>query len=874
MTVETHSLIVRLPGGADRLPPGVLCWRRTAASPESVRAVARREAARPMHPAAAPVRRVLVTAGDVADLVIVADRNAVSRSRLEQGFEQDFEQNLDVVAAPWAATAPAATAVSWGQGVPGQARSFETVPVTGGEREFLAAAALVLACYEARDRVTFAVVPGADAEARLVTAEVSGRTVADLLAPPVVTTAGEAVLGVVVTSCDGPDEYVAHHRPPYPVTAHVELGGATIVRVRWSFTDLVHPATARRFADQVSRLAGRLGQVAPDLDAGRLDLLTSAETAEVLRLGDGGARPPGEQVVARRFREIAVRRPGAVALCDGTEQWTYARLDRESGAMAAGLRAYGVGPGVPVGICLDVGAALVVSQLAVLKAGGTYVPMDPGHPADRLRYLADDARLRLVIGSAATFPDAGAMTVVEPAELGREPAGPEPPAADDGARAAYVIYTSGSTGRPKGVVVPQRNVCALVDAVRDDLRLGPDDTWTLFHSSAFDFSVWEIWGCLLTGGRLVLVPYWTRRDSDEFYDLLVRERVTVLNQTPSAFAQLVRTDERRRGELALRLVVFGGEALNVRMLAPWFARHPSATCRIVNMFGITETTVHVTSETVTPSAVSSGSRSVGRALPGWSVSVRDAHGRVLPPGVPGEIVVGGAGVATGYRGRPGLTAQRFVAGGTTAGDRVYRSGDLGRLHPDGRLDHLGRLDHQVKVRGHRIELDEIRSVILDLPGVREAAVRFRAGDDGDGRIEAYAVLEGATTEQVLEACRRILPGYMVPSSVTALAGLPMTANGKVDMSALPDPAVAPAPAASQEGDDALAGRLSAIWAEVLKADVAMTTNFFTAGGTSLGVVRVLARMQERGLPKVPVRQFYRNSTLAQFVDLVRTTIDG
>ncbi|WP_143343260.1 AMP-binding protein, partial [Crossiella equi] len=263
---------------------------------------------------------------------------------------------------------------------------------------------------------------------------------------------------------------------------------------------------------------------------------------------------------------------------------------------------------------------------------------------------------------------------------------------------AYVIYTSGSTGRPKGVVVPHRNVLALVAATRPEYALSTADVWTWFHSSAFDFSVWEIWGCLLTGGRLVVVPYFVSREPDRFAELLAAEGVTVLSQTPSAFTQLLTVDHHA---LSPRLVVFGGEPLDARVLLPWFDQHPGS--RVVNMFGITETTVHVTHQTLDRSLALAATRSVGPALPGWHLLVLDPEGRVQPPGVPGEICVGGAGVATGYLGQETLTAQRFRWNEHT-GSRLYHSGDLGRLRPDGRLEHLGRIDSQVKLRGFRIEL--------------------------------------------------------------------------------------------------------------------------------------------------------------------------
>ncbi len=348
--------------------------------------------------------------------------------------------------------------------------------------------------------------------------------------------------------------------------------------------------------------------------------------------------------VPEAFARIAAATPDRTAVTEGVAGLTYRELDERSTLPAHGLRRRGVRSGGRVGVCLERTAELVVTLLAVLKAGATYVPVDPAYPAERIAHTARDASLGLVITRLPEFPDVAGYLPVTPDELlgtatehGEAP-GPRTAVAPDAA--AYVIYTSGSTGRPKGVEVPHRNVIALIDATRDEYGFGTDDVWTWFHSSAFDFSVWEIWGCLLTGGRLVVVPYFVSREPDRFRDLLVSENVTVLSQTPSAFAQLLDVDHTG---IAVRLVVFGGEPLDARMLLPWFDRHPESVCRLVNMFGITETTVHVTEQTLTRRLALAATRSVGRALPGWHLYVTDPAGRLLPPGVAGEICVGGAG---------------------------------------------------------------------------------------------------------------------------------------------------------------------------------------------------------------------------------------
>ncbi|MFG3406656.1 amino acid adenylation domain-containing protein [Streptomyces sp. NPDC048142] len=658
-----------------------------------------------------------------------------------------------------------------------------------------------------------------------------GRTVADLLATePAVPAGSDAppALGLVAGDGDGPAT-LPTGPDAIPVPAH-----------------------------QVERIRKQLLDRPPGTPLSALDPLSPAESAEQLAFGPP-RKAPALLRIDEAFAAWAAARPDAPALTAGSTTLSYAELHDRAEVLADGLHAHGIRPGDLVGLCLPRSADLVAAMLAALKADAVYVPLDPEHPADRRERTARDAGVRL--------------TVTDPAVLTGHP--PRPAVERQPADApAYVIHTSGSTGRPKGVLVPHANVTALVDAVRDDFGLSPDDTWTCFHSAAFDFSVWEIWGALLTGGRLVVVDHWTTRSPEDFHALLVRERVSVLSQTPSAFTQLAAADRAAHGAPALRLVVLGGEPLDARPLLDWFDRHPEDRCRLVNLYGITETTVHVTAATVTRREALAGSRSVGRPLPGWSVRVLDAHGRPAPPGAPGEIHVGGAGVALGYLNRPALTAERFVPDPYGAG-RLYRSGDLGRLLPDGTLEHLGRIDDQVKVRGFRIEPGEIRHVLLEDPAVSAAAVTVTGGGGGDAaavRIDAYVVPAPGAGEDpgpVRERAARLLPPHMVPATVTVLPALPLTANGKLDPARLPAPGTRrpPGPAAHEAAhgaapETAPAAVLAAIWREVLGVEaVGPDDDFWDLGGNSLYAIRIGTLARERGLPGVPLRQLYLTPTL-------------
>jgi amino acid adenylation domain-containing protein len=401
-----------------------------------------------------------------------------------------------------------------------------------------------------------------------------------------------------------------------------------------------------------------------------------------------------------------------------------------------------------VGVCVERGIEMVVSVLGVLKAGGAYVPIEGGYPSERVSYMLEDAGVRVVIADEKNGKkvEGGGRRVIrieeEREEIGRQ-RGEEIGRRVEGGSVAYVIYTSGSTGKPKGVMVSHENVLRLFEVTQRHYSFNESDVWTLFHSFAFDFSVWEIFGALLYGGRLVIVPYMVSRSPEAFYDLVCTRRVTVLNQTPSAFKQLIRAEKKEsiRQDLALRLVIFGGEALELASLKEWVDRHGDQRPRLINMYGITETTVHVTYRPLSAEDIDEAAGSViGRAIDDLQVYVMDRLLRLSPVGVPGEMYVGGNGVSRGYLNRADLTADRFVPDPFGAsGDRLYRTGDLAGYNNRGDLEYLGRIDQQVKIRGFRIELGEIESVIGQHGAVRENVVVVREDVPDDKRLVAYVV---------------------------------------------------------------------------------------------------------------------------------------
>jgi amino acid adenylation domain-containing protein len=619
-----------------------------------------------------------------------------------------------------------------------------------------------------------------------------------------------------------------------------------------------------------------------------VEFLSPEDVAATLACAEGGPTPAIGRTICQAVARAAREDPDNVAVSFEDEQVTYRELDEMSGRVAAGLRTMGVARGQPVGVCVRRSAAMIGLLLGILKSGSAYVPVDIGYPSQRITFTCQDAGVRLMIADDPILSqDLAGLPAVSPAGLlsaaqgvGEDGADQEPDIDD----IAYVIYTSGSTGTPKGVGVTHRNVMSLIESTSQRMGFSPDDVWSQFHSMTFDFSVWEIWACLCNGGRLVVVPYFTARSPDQFVELLLREEVTVLNQTPTAFGELTRAlgdspdDESLRGQFTarsrVRLVVFGGEALDPRILGDWFRMLPCGRCEFVNMYGITETTVHVTAQRLDRSAALDDRRSVGRAIPGWRISVRDLLGRLLPPGVPGEIYVGGAGVASGYLNRPRLTAERFVHDRYTR-DRAYRSGDAGILRPDGSLEHLGRLDNQVKIRGYRIELNEIRSVLRGISGVRDAAVKAAQDAVADARIDAYLVPKDAAAGDAFIAdvrtqTARTLPGHMIPGTWTLVDHLPLTANGKLDITRLPDPTppVSPNPRQEQEKVDGMVkgttgDLLHRAWQDVFGYDVSPDVNFFDNGGTSLLALRLVRLLRDRTAISLTVQDIYRHPTISQ-----------
>ncbi len=863
---RTHSCWWPVPA---ELSPGLLQARLAAANLPLVQiwvdpvaglvAARSRELTRPAPVGLMARAVVLVDPTGQAELVITAYRSQLDSTGLQQLGEILLTESSAVLTRPQFQWGTESAQLSWGipEGV-GIGTLDLALPQAISATQLVAGLQRVLASYGEASPVAQlgpngltlhpAAVPSDAGRSAVAVQSAAERSAETVVAQPESSQLTQIpAIGFIDHPADITGNYHPFASPPFGWTAVLQSQAQLKVAYRRS---VLCDHQAQQFTCQLLRAL-----------AGESQLLEPAEQAALSGRYEGPVGEFASQSIPQKFAEIAAAQPTALAVSDDSRSLSYAEVQQAAQQLAQELILLGVQPGGTVGICVEREVGLVVACLAVMQAGAAYVPMDMRYPEQRLRLICADAGVHLVL-AGPDFPEIAGVTRLDPNQLPereyREPLPPRPKAP------AYVIYTSGSTGEPKGVVVPQENVLALITATQTQFSLGPGDVWSLFHSAAFDFSVWEMWGCLLTGGHLQVVSYWVSRSPEEFYGFIRDRAVTVLSQTPSAFASFAEADSRLNQQLALRLVIFGGEALPVSILPQWFRRHPQNRCRLINMYGITETTVHVTAQEITPIQVAAKSRSVGQALPGWTISVRDPDGHPQPVGVPGEIYVGGVALAAGYLGRPELTQQRFIQDEIT-GQRMYRSGDLGRLQPNGCLDHLGRIDDQIKLRGFRIELGEVQAAILADPQVLSAKVLFHdgAGDSAQARLEGVVVLRSGDCGQLRSRLEQCIPEHLVPAVLTQVPELPLTAQGKIDERVLR--AVVPVSPQPELPTSDVAEKVLAAWQKVLGAQAQLGDDFFELGGNSLLAVRLSAALRRAGLPAVPLRELYQRP---RGVDLV------
>jgi glycopeptidolipid biosynthesis protein len=674
----------------------------------------------------------------------------------------------------------------------------------------------------------------------------------------------------------------------YPLSVVAMPGQELGLRVEFD-TDVFDQAAVQTL---VNRLQHVLATMAADATQrlSSIDLLDADEHSLLDEWGNRAvlSRPvTGSASIPALFAEQVARAQEALAVTCGDRSWTYREIDDASNRLAHVLAGQGAGPGERVALLLPRTAEAIVAILAVLKTGAAYLPIDPAHPDARIEFTLNDAAPIAAVTTAdllgrLTGPGLPEMSVIDvnDSAVETQPATALPVPTSD--NIAYIIYTSGTTGKPKGVAVTHRNVTRLLESLDAELALG--QVWTQCHSLAFDYSVWEIWGALLYGGRLLMVPDAVVRSPEDFHALLVTEQVSMLSQTPSAFYALQTADALQPElgqQLKLQTVVFGGEALEPQRLSTWLHSHAGLP-RLINMYGITETTVHASFREIGAGDLDSNVSPIGVPLEHLAFFVLDGWLRQVPVGVVGELYVAGAGLAAGYVGRPDLSSTRFVACPFGApGARMYRTGDLVQWGADGQLRYVGRADKQVKIRGYRIELGEVHAALAGLDGVGQAAVIAREDRPGDKRLVGYVTetTPGAVDPAAARAALTDrLPTYMVPAAVVVMDALPLTVNGKLDTRALPAPEYQDAEQ-YRAPVSAVEEILSGIYAQVLGVErVGVDDSFFDLGGDSISSMQVVARARAAGLICRPRDIFVeqtvsRLARVATFADGESTVVD-
>jgi aspartate racemase len=617
----------------------------------------------------------------------------------------------------------------------------------------------------------------------------------------------------------------------------------------------------------------------PDCRISELPLLTETERQQLLvEWNDHHREYPQDECVPELFEAQVERTPDAVAIVFGQERLTYAELNRKSNQVAHYLRARGVGPEARVGILMERSLEMVVGLLGILKAGGAYVPLDPAHPRQRLSFMLEDAAAPVLLTQQQLVerPPAHVAEVIcldrDWQQIAKESAeNPENNCTPQ--NLVYVIYTSGSTGKPKGVSVTHQSVVRLVKET-DYAKFGPDEVFLQFAPLSFDASTFEIWGSLLNGARLVVMPPGLAA-LGELGEAVKRNGVTTLWLTAGLFHQIVETDlENLRG---VRQLLAGGDVLSVPHLEK--AADELSGCQLINGYGPTENTTFTCCYRVKSGERFESSVPIGFPITNTEVYILDRQTELAPIGVAGELYIGGHGLARGYLNRPDLTAERFVPNpfSSRADERLYKTGDLARYRPDGSIQFLGRLDHQVKLRGYRIELGEIETALGEHSSVQDAVVILRDSERGNRDLVAYVVADpgevGADFREQLQGfLKKKLPGYMTPAYFVFLEKLPLTPNGKIDQRALPlpeksRPDLADAFVAPRSEAEI---KLASLWRDVLgREEIGIYDNFFDLGGHSLLATQVMARIRETFNVNLPLRYFFEQPTVAGLAEFLR-----
>ncbi|MGD2086554.1 MAG: amino acid adenylation domain-containing protein, partial [Candidatus Aminicenantes bacterium] len=652
---------------------------------------------------------------------------------------------------------------------------------------------------------------------------------------------------------------------------------------RWEYnTSLFKQETIERFIRYFRNIISNVLKD-PGIKISRIEIIPEDEKRKLLSdFNNTDADYPRHHTIHQLFQSRVDQVPESIAIAGSSffPGMTYRQLNEKANRLASVLRQKGLGPDKIAALLVERSPEMIVGILAVLKAGGAYLPINPEYPGERLKFMLEDSSAGILL----TTPDlSGKITfgkeILHLADaINRVPTPHLHPTPVPVTALAYIIYTSGTTGKPKGVMIEHRNVVRLMFNNKNLFDFTGQDTWTMFHSYCFDFSVWEMYGALLYGGTLVIVPQLTAQNPMKFREILKENEVTVLNQTPSAFYPLVEEELKHPAhDLKLRYVIFGGEALSPLKLKGWKEKYPQT--KLINMYGITETTVHVTFKEITPGEIEKNISNIGTPIPTLSTFTLDNYLKLQPVGVIGELCVGGEGLGRGYLNQPGFTAGAFRENPHQPGERLYRSGDLVRILENREMEYVGRRDHQVKIRGFRIELGEITNHLLSHPGIKEAVIIAREDKTGDHFLCAYIVphqVDSLESLQLRAYLQEKVPGYMIPAYFVNLPEIPVTSTGKIDRKSLPQPEVTPAleyVAPRNAVEDSLVN----IWCDLLgldRAQIGINDNFFQLGGHSLKAAALLARIHRQFSLEIPLAEMFKTPTIRGIAEYIAKSGKG
>lgn len=600
----------------------------------------------------------------------------------------------------------------------------------------------------------------------------------------------------------------------------------------------------------------------PSKEICRIEMISEKEKRKILyEFNNTKANYPKDKCIHELFEEQAQKTPDNIALVFKDKSLTYRELNEKSNQLARLLRHKGVKPDTIVGMMVPRSLEMIIGILGILKAGGCYLPIDPEYPKERIRYMLEDSGTAILLTERSLVENLGyegqIIDIYEDMIFNADNTDLE--SVNKPQDLIYIIYTSGSTGNPKGVMIEHRNVVRLIFNDKFQFSFDNKDVWTMFHSYCFDFSVWEMYGALLNGAKLIIISKEDSRDTKQFLNILKQEKATILNQTPAAFYNLINEENRCPNKLlSLRYVIFGGEALQPIMLKAFNEKYPFT--RLINMYGITETTVHVTFKEIGEEEIAKNISNVGKPIPTLKTYIVDKNLNLLPIGIPGELCVSGDGVGRGYLNKEQLTGQKFVPNPFVENEIMYRSGDLARLFSKGDIEYLGRIDNQVKIRGHRIELGEIESALIKYNNIQETVVIAKENQSGNKQLYAYYVSDKEfQINELRHFLSHYLPEYMIPAYFVRLEKMPLTGNGKIDRKNLPDPdGSLKLDVEYQAPQNKTQETLAEIWCQVLEIHkVGINDNFFHLGGDSLSATKVISKIGNN----ITFADLYSNPTI-------------